>query len=317
VLHHCLTGVAPFLGESAIAVMTMQVNETAPRLANVQPNESYPESLQALLDIAMAKDANDRYQSAAQMKEDLQVVARGGTIEKRERKERHEERVRNWTPPVPALAAVALAIVGVSAWLWIAQPPSAVQANNDNPALEQRVKQLEALVSNDPHHPAAAAYHAEAAQIYNTLGQGESSKRNALAAIESARSPEQKTELLTDLNVALLGKENIATQVIATTKATKALVTEGKYKQARAVYRNLLVFASQDASGAAREAIEPIITSLLACDSKLLNTNDLQEDVTWCTQIVSQLPTKTPEEIKTKDAVLGALRNAHTQRHDN
>jgi tRNA A-37 threonylcarbamoyl transferase component Bud32/tetratricopeptide (TPR) repeat protein len=320
VLHHCLTGVAPFVGESAITVMTMQVNHTAPRLAQVQPSESYPESLQTLLDIAMAKDASDRYQCAAQMKEDLQVVARGGTIEKgeeRERNERRQKRVSNWTPPVPALAVVALAIVGVSAWLWIAQPPSAVQANNDNPGLKERVKQLEALVSNDPDHPAAAAYHAEAAQIYRTLGLEQDSKRHAVAAIESARSPEEKTQLLTKLNVALIGKDNVATQVNAINKSAKALVAEEKYKQARAVYRNLLVFASQDPSGAAREAIEPIIASLLACDNKLLNTDDLQEDLKWCTQIASQLPTTTPEENKRKDAILRALSNAHTQRYDN
>ncbi len=75
VLYEMLTGVPPFTGDSPVAVAYKHVREEP-----VMPSRRNPAinaDLEQVVATAMAKDPNRRYQSAADLREDLQRVRRG------------------------------------------------------------------------------------------------------------------------------------------------------------------------------------------------------------------------------------------------
>jgi beta-lactam-binding protein with PASTA domain/tRNA A-37 threonylcarbamoyl transferase component Bud32 len=75
VLYEMVTGVAPFTGDSPVAVAYKHVRE-AP-VPPSQRNPAVPEALEAIILTAMAKDPDHRYQSADDMRADLQRFRRG------------------------------------------------------------------------------------------------------------------------------------------------------------------------------------------------------------------------------------------------
>ncbi|WKW11529.1 protein kinase [Pseudogemmatithrix spongiicola] len=76
VAFNCLTGKLPFPSESAQEAMIMRLTDRPRTLAEIRPDVSWPEELQAVLDHALARDAAERYQSAAQFgREFAEVVA--------------------------------------------------------------------------------------------------------------------------------------------------------------------------------------------------------------------------------------------------
>jgi serine/threonine-protein kinase len=66
VAFNCLTGTLPFAANSAQEAMIMRLTDVPRTLAEVRPEVAWPAALQATLDLALARDAADRYQSAAQ-----------------------------------------------------------------------------------------------------------------------------------------------------------------------------------------------------------------------------------------------------------
>ncbi len=66
VAFNCLTGALPFSATSAQEAMNMRLTDIPRALAEVRPDVAWPEAVQATLDLALARDAKDRYQSAAQ-----------------------------------------------------------------------------------------------------------------------------------------------------------------------------------------------------------------------------------------------------------
>jgi len=66
VAFHCLTGALPFAATSAQEAMIMRLTDVPRALAAVRPDVQWPPAVQATLDLALARDAKDRYQSAAQ-----------------------------------------------------------------------------------------------------------------------------------------------------------------------------------------------------------------------------------------------------------
>jgi hypothetical protein len=66
VAFNCLTGALPFSATSAQEAMIMRLTDMPRALAEVRPDVAWPEAVQATLDLALARDAKDRYQSAAQ-----------------------------------------------------------------------------------------------------------------------------------------------------------------------------------------------------------------------------------------------------------
>ena len=65
VAFNCLTGVLPFPADSAQEAMIARLTELPKTLAEMRPDVEWPEALQATLDKALARDVNERYQSAA------------------------------------------------------------------------------------------------------------------------------------------------------------------------------------------------------------------------------------------------------------
>jgi len=75
VMYELLTGVPPFTGESPVAVAYQHVQEAPEPPSSLNPN--VPPGLEAIVLKAMAKDPIDRYQSAAEMVEDIDRLLAG------------------------------------------------------------------------------------------------------------------------------------------------------------------------------------------------------------------------------------------------
>jgi serine/threonine-protein kinase len=75
VLYELLTGRPPFVGESLVSVAVSHVREMATPPSVIDP--SIPRDLDAIVMKALAKDRLDRYQSAYDMRSDLQRAAAG------------------------------------------------------------------------------------------------------------------------------------------------------------------------------------------------------------------------------------------------
>jgi len=68
-LFEMVSGQPPFKADSAMTLMMMHVNDPVPDLKSLNPD--VPNDLIAIINKALAKDPNDRYQTAAQMADDL------------------------------------------------------------------------------------------------------------------------------------------------------------------------------------------------------------------------------------------------------
>lgn len=89
VAFNCLTGKLPFPSETAQEAMIMRLTDQPKTLAEMMPDRAWPEQLQAVLDKALTRDANERYASAAEFGRDMAravenmpsaVVAEGATM---------------------------------------------------------------------------------------------------------------------------------------------------------------------------------------------------------------------------------------------
>jgi eukaryotic-like serine/threonine-protein kinase len=75
VLYELLTGRPPFQGDSPVAIAYQHVREEAPPPSHLDP--SIPRWADAIVMKALTKDANYRYQSAAEMRADIQRALQG------------------------------------------------------------------------------------------------------------------------------------------------------------------------------------------------------------------------------------------------
>ena len=71
VAFNCLTGALPFPADSAQEAMIARLIEQPKTLAELKPDVAWPAEVQAVMDKALARDANERYQSAAQFGREL------------------------------------------------------------------------------------------------------------------------------------------------------------------------------------------------------------------------------------------------------
>jgi serine/threonine-protein kinase len=71
VAFNCLTGTLPFPSESAQEAMIARLIEQPKTLAEMKPDVAWPVEVQQVMDKALARDANERYQSAAQFGREL------------------------------------------------------------------------------------------------------------------------------------------------------------------------------------------------------------------------------------------------------
>jgi eukaryotic-like serine/threonine-protein kinase len=77
-LYECLTGQVPFVGDSPVAVATRHVTEDPRPPRELDPD--IPETFEQITLRAMAKDPAKRYQTAAEVGEDLQRAAAGRAL---------------------------------------------------------------------------------------------------------------------------------------------------------------------------------------------------------------------------------------------
>ncbi len=75
VLYELLTGRPPFQGDSPVAIAYQHVREEAPQPSQLDP--SIPQYANAIVMKALAKDPNYRYQSASEMRADIQRASQG------------------------------------------------------------------------------------------------------------------------------------------------------------------------------------------------------------------------------------------------
>lgn len=75
VAFNCLTGKLPFPSETAQEAMIMRLTDRPKTLAELRPDFVWPAALQTIMDKVLARDVEDRYQSAAQFGREFGAAA--------------------------------------------------------------------------------------------------------------------------------------------------------------------------------------------------------------------------------------------------
>ena len=102
-LYELLAGRPPFTGDTPVAIAYQHVS--APLVPITEIQESLDPALNAFFSIALAKDANERYQSANAMLKDLKKLVKGEGITTQIPKQMRREKARN------RIAALSIALV--------------------------------------------------------------------------------------------------------------------------------------------------------------------------------------------------------------
>ena len=120
ILYAMLTGRPPFEGSSQLETIMQVLQERADR-SSAELTRKIPRDLEAICLKCLEKNAADRYETAAELSDDLQRFLAGEPIRARNDWRR---RFRKWTIREPVLVAhlaatlVLLAILVVSYWIW-------------------------------------------------------------------------------------------------------------------------------------------------------------------------------------------------------
>jgi serine/threonine-protein kinase len=129
VLYEMLTGSPPFSGESPIAVALRHIQEPVPDVREVRPD--VPEPVARLVAKLLAKDPEERYSSAAAVRERIAEIREGKpdlpvtAAFAEARPSRPAPRRRKWVPWAVAAAVVLLLAAGgyLALARWLAGPP--------------------------------------------------------------------------------------------------------------------------------------------------------------------------------------------------
>lgn len=106
-LYELLAGRPPFTGDTPVAIAYQHVS--GPLIPITEIQESLDPALNAFFSIALAKDANERYQSANAMLKDLKKLIKGEGITTQIPKQLREEKARS---KVAALSIALILLVG-------------------------------------------------------------------------------------------------------------------------------------------------------------------------------------------------------------
>lgn len=79
VMYYALTGKPPFLFQNGCQTAMAQVSQLPPAFKETMFNCDIPASVEAVVMRALEKDPEDRYQTMAQLRADLEILKRGGT----------------------------------------------------------------------------------------------------------------------------------------------------------------------------------------------------------------------------------------------
>lgn len=222
-LYEMLTGKQPFAGESALDCMVKHYTEDAPPLGKLNASSQVCRSLEGLVEKTLRKDPADRYQTAAELKQDLQSIL-DGRSRLAFRKRKGTARKRSLL--VDFLISTSLAGVlaaGLVVCLWHPAPPAppddphaifaqklvaAKQASEIDKAIDLVDKELARLQTQEgADSPQLAEWHAELGLLYATKqvdGQAITQLEQAISLRENSKGsnrevPERWISLLGQL----------------------------------------------------------------------------------------------------------------------
>src|SRR5205823_5242431 len=105
VLHEMVIGARPFDGESAARVIAAIVSDPVPSLSDT--GRAIPDELDHIVRTALAKDRDNRWQSAADVAQQLRWLSRGGvSVADRRRPQSNVWRPILWSASVIGLCAL-------------------------------------------------------------------------------------------------------------------------------------------------------------------------------------------------------------------
>ena len=147
-LYELLTGRPPFIGDTPVSIAYQHVSSVFQKPSEIDP--LIDSNLDTVLSVALAKDPNNRYQSAGEMLSDIQRVIQGKEVTtKIYQKKKPKKRV------ITAVAAVVLLLIGT--FYGLAARPKAVPflqvPNVVGLTLEQATPLLVAFTTNIAHAP--------------------------------------------------------------------------------------------------------------------------------------------------------------------
>lgn len=202
VLYELLTGALPFSGEPhEVLAQVVACRPPPPR----QLNPNIPVDLEAICVKAMEKVPQDRYATAAELRDDLQAWARGEPV--RAYSIGYYERLRRWRRRNPAVAALTATIAVLLVLIWIGAVVTASGLAKSRLELtralakaeQQRVRALEAKSAAEDARERAekaqsmATKAATAARESERLAkQREKDVRTALAQLQVAEQEKQR-----------------------------------------------------------------------------------------------------------------------------
>jgi Tol biopolymer transport system component len=148
VLYEMLTGRAPFSGRSQASVIGAILHSVPEPVSASQAVT--PPVVDRIVAKCLAKDPDERWQSAHDLADELRWIAKGTTAPTGSLKE-VSGRPRRWmTLALAGAAIVALASVGLAAWAWLRARPAAVTAYRLSVALPDAA-QLESGIALSPN----------------------------------------------------------------------------------------------------------------------------------------------------------------------
>jgi tetratricopeptide (TPR) repeat protein len=130
ILFELLAGRTPFVGENAFAVMKQSAHEPAPKLRTLAPDVD--RDLETICDRCLEREPADRYQSAAELADDLQSWLDDRPI--RARRPGSWRQTRRWVRQNRLLAAAlaALCVIGAASFVWYVRTERITLAMNES-----------------------------------------------------------------------------------------------------------------------------------------------------------------------------------------
>jgi tRNA A-37 threonylcarbamoyl transferase component Bud32 len=317
VLHHCFTGVPPFSGDHSVVVMMQHTQEPAPRLAKVCPGLEFNPSIQTLLDVAMSKPPDARYQNAEEMRADVESISKGGSISRllvTTPASQSAKQTRRSVLLQVSIAAVTAVLAAGAAFFcqryFNSAPQTVAGPDTDVAALTARVEELELRargVSIENLNPEDAL---QLAELNYKLTRIEDRflvlrSNNILnyvkSAIMASKTPEEKLAAFKRGRPLLStddGGEEMFSAFSETLRPIQELQDAGRYKRARKLWLEAFdQFDSKHGPGC-RQAVHLIMFGLLKCDLQLQNQEFIDRDIARCKAALTAFPPNKFEEIR-------------------
>lgn len=118
--YELVSGKPPFTGETPVAIAYQHVSAPLTPVTDIEP--SLDPTLNAFFEVALAKDSNDRYPTAAAMLKDLKKLSRGeGITTQIPKQKKRKSGSRN---SFAALAILVVAVVGLTSFFIFRPTPS-------------------------------------------------------------------------------------------------------------------------------------------------------------------------------------------------